>query len=143
MKIDHAAQCRFFSAADACRIALQAYYAASRRLQPPPGESWYDESGSPWASCTDFAEAFHGEVEARIGLLALDRLGAFHAVAQSFDPYMLAADADPEKMAPIIAIRETQNAQINAEILGPLMHSLPSGINHADNQSVGEVDNAG
>lgn len=144
MKIDHAAQCRFFSAADACRIALQAYYAATRHLMPPPGESWYDESGSPWASCTDFADAFNGELQARIALLALDKLGQFYPLpVMDWDLYKLASEIESEKMAPIIAEREMELAKVDAEFFGESVNRLPGGINHAHNQSEGSIDNAG
>ena len=39
MKTDYAAQCRFFTAEDACRIALQAYYAARPAPRPPTGRN--------------------------------------------------------------------------------------------------------
>lgn len=110
MKIDYVAQCRFFTAEDACRIALQAYYAAGRRIQPPPGEPWIID-GDPYAGPGDFADAFSGEVQARIALLALDRLGTFDALTTQWNLYQLAADIEPQKMAPIIADRETELAQ--------------------------------
>jgi hypothetical protein len=69
MKPDPAAQCRFFSAEDACRFALAAYYAASREIEPPPGEPWITE-GAPWASGGDFADAFLEGVRDRVAAAA-------------------------------------------------------------------------
>jgi hypothetical protein len=142
MKIDHAAQCRFFTAADACRVALQAYYAASRHLVPPNGEPWYDESGAPWASCTDFADAFNGELQARIALLALDRLGEFYTLPMEWQLHKLAAEIEPDKMAPIIAAREIELAKIDAEFFGESVNDLPTGINPTHNRSGSVADNA-
>jgi len=62
MKTDYAAQCRFFTAEDAVRIALKAYYAAARALDPPPGEPWMLD-GAPYVTPTDFAETFSGQVQ--------------------------------------------------------------------------------
>ena len=62
----------------------------------------------PWASATDFAEAFSGEVQARIGLLALDYLGDFRAMSQEWNLPELAQLIEPEKMAPIIAELEAE-----------------------------------
>ncbi len=53
MKTDPAAQCRFFTAEDACRVALAAYFAAR---SPLPAR--------------DFAASFVGEFLARFGTLA-------------------------------------------------------------------------
>lgn len=136
MKTDPAAQCRFFKAEDACRIALQAYYAAGRRIEPPPGEPWMVD-GDPYASAADFADAFSGEVQARIALLALDRLGNFDVAMSEWNLYKLAADIAPEKMAPIIAERETMLADINASFLETTAHGLPCGDNRVDNATVG------
>lgn len=140
MKTDYAAQCRFFRAEDAVRIALQAYYAAGRRIEPPPGEPWMID-GTPWASATDFAEAFNGEVQARLGLLALERLGTFHACSTEWNVSKIAADVEPEKMAPIIAKLETEWAEALADFPGLEMYSLPPEDNHAHNQPPREVDN--
>lgn len=142
MKIDYAAQCRFFTAEDACRIALQAYYAAGRRIQPPPGEPWIID-GDPYAGPGDFADAFSGEVQARIALLALDRLGDFYALTQQWNLYQLAVDIDPQKMAPIIAERETELAQSYVDIFGDEMNRLHPGDNAAHNHLSEGVGNAG
>lgn len=142
MKTDYAAQCRFFTAEDACRIALQAYYAATRHLEPPPGEPWMID-GTPWSSATDFVEAFHGEVQARLGLLALDRLGEFHQVSVDWNLLTLAGCIEPEKMAPIISRYEAEKAEIETEVLGLSMNDLPPGDNPAHNHSTREFQNAG
>jgi hypothetical protein len=115
MKPDHLAQCRFFSAEDACRIALQAYYSATRHITPPPGEPWYTEDGAPWAGATDFAEAFNGEVQARLALLALDRLGEFYQVNVQWHLLRIACDIEPEKIAPLLAAHEAEIAALEAE----------------------------
>lgn len=124
MKIDYAAQCRFFTAEDAVRIALQAYYAASRDMDPPAGEPWMLD-GQPYATATDFAETFSGQMQARMGLVALDRLGTFLTVNSPWVLHQVAARIEPEKMAPIVAAREMEKADIEREILGDSMHGLP------------------
>ena len=134
MKPDYAAQCRFFTAEDACRITLQAYYSATRHLTPPPGEPWYTEDGSPWASATDFAEAFNGEMQARLALLALDRLGEFYAVSQQWHLLKIACDIEPEKIAPLLAKHEAEVAAIYAEFSGPEVNDLPSADNPTHNR---------
>lgn len=70
MKTDHAAACRFFSAEDACRFALAAYFAASAEIQPPKGEPWILE-GAPYATAGDFADAFMDQVRDRVAAAAL------------------------------------------------------------------------
>lgn len=142
MKTDYAAQCRFFTAEDACRIALQAYYHATRHITPPPGESWLDEDGSPWATATDFAEAFSGELQARIGLLALDYLGDFYSLSMAWDSLRIACDIEPEKVAPLLARREADNARIDADFLGDKMNDLPPPHNHDNNGASSAADNA-
>jgi hypothetical protein len=142
MKVDHAAQCRFFTAEDACRIALQAYYAAGRSIQPPPGEPWIVD-GDPYAGPADFADAFSGELQARLSLLALDRLGTFDALTMSWNLHKLAADIEPEKMAPIIAAREAELAQAYVDIFGDEMNRLHPGDNAAHNHQSEGVGNAG
>lgn len=143
MKIDHVAQCRFFSAEDACRIALQAYYAATRHLEPPQHEPWFDEDGRPWAGHTDFADAFANEVGARLALLSLERRGEFYCASDSWDLYKLASEIEPRKMAPIISAREIEFAQIDTDFLGSAMNELPPEDNHANNGDASEVVNAG
>ncbi|WP_049620994.1 hypothetical protein [Frateuria defendens] len=133
MNPDYAAQCRFFSAEDACRIALQAYYSATRHITPPPGEPWYTEDGAPWASATDFAEAFNGELQARLALLALDRLGEFYPVSVQWHLLKIACDIEPEKISPLLAKHEAEVAAINAEFSGLEMNHLPPADNHTHN----------
>lgn len=70
MKHDYAAACRFFSAEDACRFALAAYYAAAREIEPPKGEPWMLE-GAPYASAGDFADAFMDQVRDRVAAAAV------------------------------------------------------------------------
>ncbi len=139
MKTDYAAQCRFFHAEDACRMALQAYYAAGRRIEPPPGEPWVID-GEPYASASDFADAFTGELQARLSLLALKRLGDFGILRTEWNLYALAADIEPDKMAAIIAKRETETAEAEAEIFGPDVHGLPPGDNPGHNQPSREIE---
>lgn len=69
MKNDPVAECRFFTAEDACRIALAAYYAAGAELEPPPGEPWMLD-GSPYASASDFADCFCQQVADRVSAIA-------------------------------------------------------------------------
>ncbi|MFC5741587.1 hypothetical protein [Dyella tabacisoli] len=69
MKIDYAAQCRFFSAEDAIRYALAAYYAATQNIEPPKGEDWLID-GQPYACASDFADAFVQEVADRVSAAA-------------------------------------------------------------------------
>lgn len=107
METDHAAACRFFTPGDACRLVLAAYRAAVLDLAPPPGEPWMVD-GEPYAAPSDFADSFLGQVAARLGLLALDRLGDFVPPSDRFDPWTLASLAAPEKMAPIIAARAAE-----------------------------------
>lgn len=134
MKPDYTAQCRFFTAEDACRIALQAYYSATRHITPPPGEPWYTEDGAPWASATDFAEAFGGELQARVGLLALERLGEFYQPDWNWDALRLACDVEPEKITPLLAAREARIAAMNAEFFGDELNHLPPADNHPHNR---------
>lgn len=133
MKSDSVASCQFFTPGDACRLALEAYYAATCELAPPPGEAWMID-GDPYASASDFADAFHGQLQARLGLLALDRLAEFHVVGTSWDVYALAGEIAPQKMAPIISIRATENARIDAEFLGANLHRLPAADNAPHNR---------
>jgi hypothetical protein len=97
METDHAAACRFFTPGDACRIALAAYRAAAFDLVPPFGQPWMLD-GEPYATASDFVDAFAGEVAARLGLLALDRLGEFRPPSDCCDPFAIASRAAPEKM---------------------------------------------
>lgn len=142
MKPDHAAQCRFFTAEEACRIALQAYYAAARRIEPPAGEPWMID-GEPYASASDFADAFNGELQARIALLSLQKLGSFDAASTAWDIYKLAADIEPEKMAPIIAERDANGAMQEADFFDASMNRLPPLDNRAHNHAIEGVGDAG
>lgn len=132
MKFDPAASCRFFTAEDACCLALQAYYAATPRIQPPPGEPWIQD-GDPYATPADFADAFAGELMARLGLLALDRLGTFNVAVSQWDFLRLAHDIDPEKIAPLIAERETAWAETLRDFSGDQLHDLPPVENELHN----------
>lgn len=134
MKPDYAAQCRFFTAEDACRIALQAYYSATRHITPPPDEPWFDESGAPYAGATDFAEAFSGEMQARLGLLALDRLGEFYSINVQWHLLKIACDIDPEKIAPLLAKHEAELAALREEFSGLEMNRLPPTDNPVHNR---------
>jgi hypothetical protein len=142
MKTDHVAQCRFFTPEDACRIALQAYYTATKRITPPPGETWFAEDGSPWASATDFAEAFSGELQARLGLLALDHLGEFYQVSGQWHLLRLACDIEPEKITPLLAKHEAEMAVVYDDIFGDEMNYLPPADNQVNNHQSSGVENA-
>lgn len=135
METDHAAACRFFTPGDACRIALEAYRAAAFDLVPPFGQPWMLD-GEPYATASDFVDAFAGEVAARLGLLALDRLGEFRPPSDCHNPFVIASRAAPEKMRQIIADRETELAQD--------MHDLRGGENARHNAAMeGETANVG
>ncbi len=142
MKIDYAAQCRFFTPEDACRIALQAYYAAAKHLEPPPGEPWMID-GQPWCDATYFAESFNGELQARLALLALDRLGDFYQVHQSWHLLRLACDIEPEKIAPLLAKHEAESQAMHAEFFGDEKNHLPPSDNPVHNRETGVSNNAG
>jgi hypothetical protein len=132
MKFDPAASCRFFTAEDACRLALQAYYAAAAAIQPPPGEPW-EVDGQPYATTGDFADEFIMGLAPRLGLLALDRLGSFDPPEDRGNPWERARLLEPEKMAPVIAARETQNADAEELFSGRELHGLPPGDNALHN----------
>lgn len=70
MKHDYAAACRFFSAEDACRFALAAYFAAGAEIEPPKGEPWLIE-GTPYAAPGDFADAFVEQMRDRVAAAAV------------------------------------------------------------------------
>lgn len=141
MKSDVTAPCRFFTAGDACRLALAAYYAAGHRIEPPAGEPWIVD-GDPYAGPADFADAFNGELQARLSLLALDRLGDFNVLCSEWDLCMLAADVEPEKMHRIISIRETEMAEVEARFIANSRHDLPGVSNALHNQDKGSAGNA-
>lgn len=126
MKFDPAAACRYFSAEDACRLALQAYYAAAAAIDPPPGEPWELE-GCPYATPTDFLDAYICELHARLGLLGLDRLGTFTASnsAGEADFIRIACRIAPEKTAALISMLETDNAEDGEAFSGDQLHDLP------------------
>lgn len=132
METDHAAACRYFTPGDACRVALDAYRAAADRLTPPFGQPWMLD-GQPFATPADFADDFVAELVARLGLLALDRLGTFAPPEERSDPWQRAYLAAPEKMCEIISVRETELAQA--------MHELRRGENARHNAAT-EGDSA-
>lgn len=70
MKHDPVAPVRWFAAEQALAWALQAYYAACKAIEPPPGESFVDQVGETWASKGDFLHAFHSALTARLNLAA-------------------------------------------------------------------------
>lgn len=135
METDHAAACRYFTPGDACRVALDAYRTAAANLTPPAGEPWM-LGGQPFASSADFADDFVAELVARLGLLALDRLGTFAPPEDRGNPWERARLAAPEKMRPIIADRETELRQDEAEFLGDALHGLPSAENGVHNRLI-------
>ncbi|MDE2055567.1 MAG: hypothetical protein KGI62_12895 [Xanthomonadaceae bacterium] len=70
MKHDLVASVRWFGAEQVLAWALQAYYAACRQIEPPPGRSFVDPDGETWASKGDFLQAFHSALTARLNLAA-------------------------------------------------------------------------
>lgn len=69
MKRDIAKAWRWFTAEDALRWALAAYYAASREVDPPAD----DPDPELWATSGYFAFAFHAAITRRICREALER----------------------------------------------------------------------
>lgn len=142
MKADCTAHCRFFSAEDACRLALKAYVRAGRYIEPPPGEPWMVD-GAPYAGPEVFYDGFVGEMRALLGLLSLQRRGKFEVGDSDLDPYVLAAEISPVKMAWVMIARERENARIEAEFSGPLRNDLPPADNGLHNQPAKGVERAG
>lgn len=137
METDHAAACRYFTPGDACRVAVEAYRAAAATLHPPTGEPWMID-GQPYATPADFADGFMAELAARLGLLALDRLGTFAPPEVRACPWQLASSADPEKMRRIISSHETAFLQAGADFMTRETHELREGDNRLHNAE-GEV----
>jgi len=73
MKHDLGAPMRWFGAEQALAWALQAYYAACKAIEPPPGESFLDANGEAWAGKGDFLHAFHSALTVRLNLAAFVR----------------------------------------------------------------------
>jgi len=73
MKSDPVASVRWFGAEQALAWALQAYYAACKRIEPPSGEPFVGQDGETWASKGDFLHAFHSALTARLNLAAFAR----------------------------------------------------------------------
>lgn len=57
--------CRFITPDDWLSLALSAYYAASRDLQPPTGEPWEVE-GAVWSTPEDFVLGLEMHVQRRL-----------------------------------------------------------------------------
>ncbi|HKZ09846.1 MAG TPA: hypothetical protein VJL61_03955 [Rhodanobacteraceae bacterium] len=70
MKQDPVASVRWFGAEQSLAWALQAYYAACKAVEPPPGQSFVDRDGETWASKGDFLHAFHSALTVRLNLAA-------------------------------------------------------------------------
>lgn len=70
MKHDPVASVRWFGAEQSLAWALQAYYAACRAVEPPPGQPFIDRGGEAWASKGDFLHAFHSALTVRLNLAA-------------------------------------------------------------------------
>lgn len=70
MKRSIVASLRWFSAEQALAWALQAYYAACREVEPPPGVPLVDSDGSLWAGKGEFLHAFHSALTVRLSLAA-------------------------------------------------------------------------
>lgn len=68
---DPAAACRCFTAEDALRYALAAYYAASADVEPPEGEPFIGAEGVPYAGPAEFVEFFLQQVSRRVYSRAL------------------------------------------------------------------------
>jgi hypothetical protein len=130
---DPAASCRCFSAEDACRHALAAYYAASREIEPPPGEPFESPESGPYAGPTDFVDAFLRQVAERIygGALEAGVVLRFDSIPACPDGLRLAINTHcgPDAMLPD-----------RADFSGPENDSLPLPENPADNQLAGELE---
>jgi len=84
MKSDPVASIRWFGAEQALAWALQAYYAACREVQPPPGQSFVDPvDGSLWAGKGDFLHAFHSALTLRLCLAAFAQGDVSHCGSAS------------------------------------------------------------
>lgn len=70
MKSDLVASVRWFGAEQSLAWALQAYYAACKAVEPPPGEPFIGRDGEVWASKGDFLHAFHAAFTVRLSLAA-------------------------------------------------------------------------
>jgi len=132
METDHAAACRFFTPGDACRLALDAYRDATDAMVPPFRQPWFID-GVPFAIPADFVDFFADALAARLGLLALDRLGEFRPPMERGNVYTLAHLAAPEKMRRIIADREAELRQDMADFGLLDLHDLPDGDNRPHN----------
>lgn len=73
MKHDPVASVRWFGAEQALAWALQAYYAACKAVEPPPGQPFVGADGETWAGKGDFLHAFHSALTARLSLAAFVR----------------------------------------------------------------------
>lgn len=81
------ASCRFVGPDEFVAMALAAYYAASRDLEPPEGEPWAytgdDVSGvAYWAGPEDFLAGLLHHVDQRLHGMAIDR-----GYAVEFEPF--------------------------------------------------------
>lgn len=123
MKIDSAAACRFFSAEEACRWALAAYYGASRDVEPPSGVPFVDD-GVQWSSPAYFGDAVLSRFAAALVAAAIDaRIPCDHGnAAPSFS-------WDDSGFAGSMCDRGA------ALFLGPPLNDLPPANNAADNQA--------
>lgn len=63
--------CRFIRAEDFLALALKAYLAASRQMEPPAGEPWV-EAGATWADAEGFYDALRRGLTDRLRRAAVD-----------------------------------------------------------------------
>jgi hypothetical protein len=75
MKHDPVASVRWFRAEQSLAWALQAYYAACRAVEPPPGQPFIDRDGEAWVSKGDFLHAFHSALTVPLSGSASEQLG--------------------------------------------------------------------
>lgn len=116
MKRDVTKVWRWFSADDALRWTLAAYFQACRELEPPAG----DPNPESWASGGFFAYLFHEAITARICREAVEqKIRCDHGCASSLLGWEL------------------------ADFSGDAGNSLPPSIIPSDNRLVRGQDNAG
>jgi hypothetical protein len=92
----------FVSQVDFLHFALEAYRAASKAQQPPPGEPWLDRTGAPWSDARDFHNGLLQELEARQrrrAHLTGHQLEQHHDASSDNAPLPPADPPSPEAMA--------------------------------------------
>jgi len=124
-QIDPAAASRCFTAEDACRYALAAYYAACADIEPPKGEPWLDEDGEAWASPGDFVEMFLRQVGIKVYR---------EAVAAGVEVITGSMPQCPDALCAVM--RETGRL-VEEDFSGADNDNLPPPENRADNHAGG------